>query len=108
MATIRETISDTLARYNIELSEAEIDSKLIEQGLVPTDPFTAEASRPVKLAIVGVIPELLLMPDVTEGGYSVKYDKGALMRYYALLCSELGIPDKINPQPKIRSKSCIW
>ncbi len=108
MATIRETISATLSRYNIELSEAEIDAKLIDQDLTPTDPYSASASRSINLAIVSVIPELLLAPDITEGGYSIKFDRGAVMKFYSWLCSELGLEDKLNPQPKIRDKSSMW
>jgi len=108
MATIREVITSTLQRYHIELSEAELDAKLILQGLNPTDAFNPSADRPMKLAIVSVIPELLLAPDVQEGDYAVKFDRNAIMRYYSLLCQELGVEDKLNPKPKIRNRSRRW
>lgn len=108
MATIRETITAKLARYNIDLSEAELDAAIVDQGLVPTDEYSASASHKTKLVIVEVIPGLLVVPDVTEGGYSVKFDRAGIMAYYRLICSELGIPDKLNPQPRIRSKAHLW
>lgn len=108
MATIQEITQARLSRYNIELSEVEIVGKLIDQGLIPTDAYTATASKHIDMVFVSVIPELLLAPDITEGGYSQKYDKAAIMAYYSLLCSQLGIPNKLNPQPKIRNKSHLW
>lgn len=108
MATIREFIQAKLSRYNIDLSEAELDAAIQDQALTPTDPYAPEASKPTLKVIASVIPELLLAPDITEGGFSIKYDKGAVSAYYNLLCSQLGIPNQLNPQPKIRSKSGIW
>jgi hypothetical protein len=109
MATIREYLKATLTRYNIDLSDAEVDAALIDQGLNPVNQYTADASRPTKLAIVEIIPGLLLSPDITEGGYAVKWDRGAVKAYYSLLCSQLGKPDLLSPaQPKIRSKSNLW
>lgn len=108
MATIREYLKATLIRYNIELTDAEVDAALIDQGLNPVNQYTADASRPTKLAIVEIIPGLLLSPDTTEGGYSVKWDRAAVKAYYSLLCAQLGKPDLLTVQPKIKSKSHLW
>ncbi|MCF2498397.1 DUF6706 family protein [Dyadobacter chenhuakuii] len=108
MATIREFIQAKLSRYNIDLTEAELDAAIIDQGLTPADQYASSASKSTLKVIASVIPELLLAPDITEGGYSIKYDKGAVTSYYRLLCAQLGIDDNLNPQPKIRSKSSLW
>ncbi|WP_426291978.1 DUF6706 family protein [Dyadobacter endophyticus] len=108
MATIREFIQAKLSRYNIDLSEAELDAAIQDQALTPSDPYAPEASKPTLKVIASVIPELLLAPDVSEGGYSIKFDRAAVTAYYSWLCGELGIPDKLNPQPKIRSKAHLW
>jgi len=108
MAAIGEVIQAKLSRYNIDLTEAELEVAISEQGLVSSDPYTSEVSTKTLKVIAGVLPELLLAPDITEGGYSIKYDKTAVLAYYKMLCADLGLPDKVSPQPKIRSKSCIW
>lgn len=108
MATIRETITSKLRRYNIELTEAEIDAELIAQGLTPEDEFSVSADKQIKLALVRMIPELLLSPDIQEGDLSIRFDRQAIMKYYSYLCKELGVPDKLNSKPTIRSKSNYW
>ena len=108
MATIREFIQAKLSRYNIDLTEAELDAAITDQGLVSSDQYTSSASTSSLKVIASVIPELLLAPDITEGGYSIKFDRAAVTAYYKLLCAQLGIDDRLNPQPKIRSKSSIW
>ncbi len=41
-----------------------------------------------------VIPDILLNPSsVSEGGYSVSFDKVAIEKYYSLVAKRLGKPD---------------
>ena len=108
MTTIREFIQAKLSRYNIDLTDTELDAAIVDQGLVPTDQYASSVSKSTLKVVASVIPELLLAPDITEGGYSIKYDKTAVLAYYNLLCSQLGIPNALNSQPKIRSKSHLW
>lgn len=108
MATIREYIQAKLDRYNIELSEAEIDAILAYNDLVGPDTYSSSASRAVKLAIVKCIPELLLQPDITEGGFSRKFDKAAVIAYYSMLCKELGVEDQLTPKPNLKNISNRW
>jgi|SRR5215217_9701761 len=103
MATIQEYFEAKLLRYNIELSEVETEAALIEQGLDPTSYYTPGSTIQVKTAIVKILPELLLKPDITEGGYAEKWDKGAVKLFYSLLCAELGLPDVFAaPVPTLR------
>lgn len=103
MATVQEYFEAKLSRYNIELSDVETEAALIEEGLDPTAYFTPGSTIQIKTAIVKVLPELLLKPDITEGGYSEKWDKGAVKLFYSLLCGELNLPDVFAvPEPSLR------
>ena len=108
MATIREYIKSKLERYNIELTEAELDALLADNDLVGPDTYSSSASRAVKLAIVKCIPELLVQPDITEGGFSRKFDKAAIISYYSMLCKELGVEDQLSPKPTLKNASNRW
>jgi hypothetical protein len=108
MATIRGYISAKLERYHIDLSDAELDAILADNNLVGTDTYSSAASTSVKLAFVKCIPELLLQPDIAEGGFSRKFDKAAIMTYYSMLCKELGVEDQLNPKPKLKNASNRW
>lgn len=108
MATILEYIQAKLERYNIELTEAEIDAILADNELVGTDNYSSTVSTPIKLAIVKCIPELLLQPDITEGGFSRKFDKAAIISYYSMLCKELGVEDQLSPKPTLKNASNRW
>ena len=108
MATIRAYITAKLARYNIEIQADELDGEIVTQGLTPTSEFTAGAATPAKRVLLSVIPGLLLQPDITEGGYSMKFDREGVRAFYGLLCAELGEENKLDRQPVVRDRSNAW
>jgi len=82
---------------------------LANAGLVAADTYTSFHNVIIKTAFVSIIPELLLRPDITEGGYSEKYDKGAIKTFYSMLCGELGLVDVFAvSQPVVRNMSNSW
>lgn len=109
MATIRQIVTARLERFGIELQEIEVDAALIEAGLEDgSDEFTADSINYVKKAIVTIIPDILLYPQISEGGYSKQYNVEALKTYYGILCGELGIENKLTPKPKVVNGSNLW
>lgn len=93
MATIREVVESKLLRYNIELSEVELDGYIIDQGMNPGDEYTSDATLSTKLLYFALLPELLLAPDITEGGFARKWDRAAIKTFISLLAKELGKDD---------------
>jgi hypothetical protein len=109
MATIQDFVVAKLERYNIELTPVELEVMLTDANLVATDTYTSGHLVQIKTAFVSIIPELLLRPDITEGGYSEKYDKAAIRTFYSMLCREIGVPDVFEVgQPEIRNASNLW
>ncbi|MDI9863961.1 hypothetical protein QM480_06480 [Flectobacillus sp. DC10W] len=108
MATAKEYFQIKLAKFGFELDEVEIDIELGKQGVSGSDTVVANDMRSVELAIAESIPELLLMPEVSEGQLSKKYNIDGIKAYYSLLCSKLGIQNKLDSQPKIRNRSNLW
>ena len=103
--TSTEYIQAKLNQFGIELSSVELSALLIDNEIVETDDYNAKKA---KTAIASIIPEILAKPQISEGGYSIKYDSNSVLAYYNLLCSELGFENKLTPQPKIRNLSNRW
>ncbi|GAB3973826.1 hypothetical protein GCM10028806_28500 [Spirosoma terrae] len=108
MATVRGFIESKLAGFNIELSADELDVLLVDANVNGTDVYSAATALGAKKAIALAIPELFLKADVTEGGYSVKWDKAGITTYYGMLCDELGLPNKLVKTPSIQDRSNYW
>lgn len=103
--TTAQFIQAKLANFNVELSDIEMEALLVDNGLNNDSDYEPQAA---KTTLLSIIPELLLKPDISEGGFSIKYDKAGIEKYYALLCQEIGVKNKLIPQPKVVNKSNLW
>lgn len=102
--TYLEWMTSTVARFNVTADEAELI--LTNQSeLVPDMSATVDVTI-AKRALCKEFASILPMANVTEGGYSVTWDMGAIKAYYRALCAELGMQDLTQPQ--IRNRSNIW
>lgn len=109
MATIGGYITSTLARFGVELTTDEVDVLLLDHGLESATEYTAESGLLAKWALVAFIPQLLAMPDVTEDGYSKKYDRGAIIKFLSFLSTSIGVPDPLaDPSDSVTNMSEIW
>lgn len=111
--TVSQFLIAKLSTLHIAIEAAEAAALLAEQGLSDTAEYGADNARAVKLAIATLLPTMLMKPDVSEGGYSEKWDKNALKLYYSILCRELGIDDVIAaaeavPVPTVQDRSDLW
>jgi len=103
--TLSSFIQSKLGQFGIELSSNELTALFIDNSLNESDDY--ETTKAKKL-LYSIIPELLVKPSISEGGYSVKYDSNSLVSYYNLLCSDLGLENKLIKQPKVHNASNRW
>ena len=90
-------IKSRFSSFGINLSEANLFD------IWDTDEeITDDNKRDIQISIVRFIPELLLQPNISEGGVSINYDKVALRDYYNIKCKEYGITNVLTRTPKIR------
>lgn len=77
---------------------------------MPADVMSEDKMRSVKEALYNLLPIILISPkSISEGGYSISYDKDSLLAYYRLLAKELDKPDLLDAsQPRYRDISNSW
>ena len=93
--SIRDYITKEISILGLEYSTADIDNFMALNN-INADANLTEIRRSVDIAIVNLIPALLLRPNsVSEGGYSVSWNKDNLLSYYNLRCTQLGIVNKL-------------
>lgn len=105
---LADYIKAKLRRFHLRMDDAELNVLLAGLGESPASELTETSMVVAKRVIVSAIPELLLVPDVSQGDYSHKLNKDAVVKYYGMLCDELGVENKLTPQPKVRDKSNYW
>lgn len=93
--TIGEYIKEQLSMWSVSFSDAFIELELARLGLSPSETITGESNT--DLFFYNVIPSLLSAPSsISEGGYSISYDKAAMVSYYSLLARRLGKKDILS------------
>jgi len=109
MATIGEYIDEIVKDLRLPLGIAALSSFYVKNGVSSTDELTKDNIEKMDIALIGVIPTLLLMPDKTTGDTSLKWDRSAVLSYYRLKCAEYGIPDdQATPPNEIIDISNRW
>lgn len=93
--TIGDYIKEKLSLWSVELSDGIIAAELSRIDFDPSDTITGETN--LDLFFYNVIPDIISMPSsISEGGFSISYDKDALLKYYSMLAKRLGKPDLLN------------
>lgn len=106
--TNQEYIVAKLARFGVTFSANDLAAMAADGDISLAGEYTAANAVAVKTCLAGIIPELLTVTSVSEGGYSIARDKDALLAYYAMLCDELHIPNKLKAKPAIKDHSNKW
>jgi len=90
--TIGEYIKEKMSLWSVEYSDGMIAAELARVELLPSDVITGETN--LDKFFYNVIPDIILLPkSVSEGGYSISYDKDAIVKFYSIIARKLGLPN---------------
>jgi hypothetical protein len=109
---VLDYINARLMRLGVELSEVELMA--IGFQIMPdvqfSDVMNADNIRKSDKTCLFAIKDILLMPDIQEGGYSIKHDKDSLAKWYNSEVQRLGLGSDpaFNIMPKVRDASNRW
>lgn len=105
--TIGDYIKEKLSIWSVEFSDAMISLELGKINLIASETITAETK--IDEFFYNVIPDIISSPkSVSEGGFSISYDKDALLKYYSMMAKKLGKPDLINTSNTITDITSKW
>jgi hypothetical protein len=109
MSTTKQIVIDTIGSQN-NVPDSIIERAFADYGddITPDDDYDPEYSKDIDRITIKVAKALIAVPkSISEGGYSIEYDKDGLMRLISSLSIANGLPDPYA-QPKIRNKSYLW
>jgi hypothetical protein len=104
----KEYLSAQLARFGIE--DQDIDLILLDNGI---DPGFVVSGKPetivMKTAMFQALPSMMAgLVDITEGGYSRKWNTTALKLWLTSLASQIGVQDPFTEPPANITGKSIW
>lgn len=90
---IKDFVVEKLSAWGLEYSEALLLAEISRVGLNGDAEYDSNASQGIDLIFYNIIPDLMMRPsNITEGGFSISYDKKSLTNFYNQLCRKLGKP----------------
>ncbi|SEV88888.1 hypothetical protein SAMN05428988_0154 [Chitinophaga sp. YR573] len=96
--TNKEYLTLQLGKFGV--TSDEIDLLMIEQG-IDGDAVVSNTTA-LKTAMYYQIPAMLAgIKDISEGGYSEKWNYAGIKAWYSWLANELGLPDNLTATPTI-------
>lgn len=81
-----------------------LDKALLDQSITGAAAYTASDASKIDLAAIDVLQSLLSVPNVSEGGYSVSYDRTAILNRIEMLRAKTNT----TLRPVIRDASNRW
>lgn len=107
---VKDFIVEKLNIWGIQYSQELILAEMSKIGLQDTEAYNGVNSLKVDLLLYNIIPDMIMQPNsISEGGYSISYDKNSIMRFYNLLCQRLGKPNLLDDnQDTITDISHLW
>jgi hypothetical protein len=95
-----------IAALQISVEDATLEKALIDNDVIGSETYTKSNATTIDLCAIEVLQGILSIPDVTEGGYSVKYDRAAVQARLTYLSIKNGVD---NPSiPRITDASNRW
>ncbi len=105
---VRDYLSANLELWSVEVSDSLIDAELINVGLNGDSEYEPELEAKTNTLFYNLIPKLLLAPKrVSEGQFTIEYDKDAMVDFYSIIADKLGLPNMLVKN-KIRDRSNLW
>lgn len=90
--TIGDYIKEKTSLWSVEFSDGMVAAELARVNLNPSDTITENTN--LDKFFYNVIPDIILLPkSISEGGFSISYDKDAIVKFYSIIARKLGLPN---------------
>lgn len=108
--TVKGYISSKLAKFYLNTTDDELEAALAESEIDGTLEYDKTTARGANIVLLGIIPELLATPDVSEDSFSVKFNREAIIQFCALIAGRYGLNDPLatSQDATVINQSNIW
>lgn len=92
-----------LGVLQVSVPDIAIDKALVDNNIDGRDGYSSANAKSIDLVAIDILQGLLTAPDVTEGGYSIRYDRSAIQQRLSYLSQKHGI----GSGPTVR-RANVW
>lgn len=108
--TIGDYINARLKQWKVEVSEDIVKIAFVVAKVQPTDDFTSTSENAAFQVLYKLIPDIIISipKSISEGGYSITYDKDAMIAFYTMIADKLNLPDEISGKASVKDITRRW
>lgn len=108
--TVKGYISSKLGKLYLNTTDEELEAALAELETDGDAEYNKDTARGANIVLLGIIPELLAMPDIAEDSFSVKFNRDAIVKFCAIIAGRYGINDPLATpsEDSIIDQSHVW
>jgi hypothetical protein len=97
-----------VAVIRVSIPETSLEKSMLDRDIIPGDGYTKDNAKDIDLCAIELLAGLLNEPDVSEGGYSVKYDRNSVKERLLMLAKKHNATDILDQfRPSVSSPS-VW
>lgn len=94
-----------IAVVRVSVPDNSLEKAMIDNSVSATTDYTSTEAESIDKCAIAVLEGLLSDPDVSEGGYSINFDRKAVQDRISILKSKYGIDDPLKPSVTSRP---VW
>jgi hypothetical protein len=83
------------------------DKAMLDNDIIGADTYSKDSALSIDKAALAVLEGILSAPNISEGSFSISYDRKAVIDRINLICERSGLASSIG-KPKITNKTNMW
>lgn len=97
-----------IAVLRVNVPDDTLEKAMLDQDVDGTSAYSKGNAKSIDLCVIDILAGLLAEPDVTEGGYSVKFDRKAVQERLVLLAKKHNVTEILNQyKPSVNCRP-VW
>src|SRR5262245_51810163 len=94
-----------IAVVRVSVPDNSLEKAMIDNDVTGATAYVKTAEESIDKCAIAILEGILSDPDITEGGYSINFDRKAVEDRLSILKGKYGLDDSLKP--KVTSRS-VW
>jgi hypothetical protein len=95
-----------IAVIQVSVDDNSLIKALLDQGISDSSDYTSSESTQINKAAIDVLEGLLSRPNISDGGFSETFDRGAVQARLTALYKKVGLT--LTSTPVVKNASNKW
>lgn len=97
-----------IAVLRVNVPDNTLVKAMLDRDVAEAATYSKDNSKDIDLCAIDVLAGLLSEPDVSEGGFSIRYDRNAVKEHLLFLAKKHNVTEILNQlKPSVSSPS-VW